>query len=212
MNIEAAVIKKITAARENPASARWVLMLVQQWESLAAVVLQVFHFYRRVGNARDSKPAHQYFAYCNVVMTGVIGKESRESTVWRKGRCEALIFQTDRRRLWWSPRPSLKGDWSRGRGIGGGRRCIGDGRRRAPPTGTGNWGRGRLLILKEISFPDVSVVSSGFNQVQADSRIIRGRRIGRGFLHRWRHCGSGWRLIHAIAEHDRQSEHSHQNR
>ena len=69
MNIEAAVKKKITAARENPASARWVLMLVQQWKNLAAVVLQVFHFYRRVGNARDSKPAHQYFAYRNVVMT-----------------------------------------------------------------------------------------------------------------------------------------------
>src|SRR5262249_56442020 len=141
----------------------------------------------------------------NVVSECFIGKKSRESTVWRKGRCEALILQTNRRWLWWSLRPSLKRNWRR-------RRCIGDGRRRAAPAGTGNWGRRRLLILKEISLPDVSVVSSGFNQVQADSRIIRGRRIGRGFLHRWRHCGSSWRLIHAIAEYHRQSEHSHQNR
>src|SRR5262249_62032913 len=69
INIEAAVRKKITAARENPASGRWVLMLVQQWENLATVVLQVFHFYRRVGNARDAKPAHQYFTHRYVVMT-----------------------------------------------------------------------------------------------------------------------------------------------
>jgi hypothetical protein len=69
-----------------------------------------------------------------------------------------------------------------------------------------------LLILKEISFPDVSVDSSGFfNQVQKDSRIISGRRIGRGFLHRWLHSSSGWRLIHAIAEHDRQCQHSNEN-
>src|SRR2546425_8966607 len=93
MSIEAAVAKKIRAAREKPASGRWVRMLFQQRQRLPPVILEVLDFHHLIGDAYDAITAHQYLPNNNVVVTRIIGEKSSESTIRRIRRCEALELQ-----------------------------------------------------------------------------------------------------------------------